>query len=179
MNAPLFKQFRDNIAVQNAADISTSYAGITKRLKLDFWDIESDITHCRQVGFYGRNTAVHGISDLDMVFELPWSTYEKYKAYTNNGPSQLLQAVRNSLLTRYPDTTIKGDGQVVCIEFYKFRVEVLPAFWDADIDGYRFGDAHNGGTWKICQPIQEIDAVNLKNKDLAGRFWTFILQRSR
>ena len=71
MSAPLFKQFRDNIAVQNAADISTSYAGITKRLNLDFWDIESDFTNRRQVGSYGRNTAVHGISDLDMVFELP------------------------------------------------------------------------------------------------------------
>lgn len=164
MSAPLFKQFRDNIAVQNAADISTSYAGITKRLNLDFWDIESDITHCRQVGSYGRNTAVHGISDLDMVFELPWSTYEKYNAYTNNGPSQLLQAVRSSLLTRYPNTTIKGDDQVVCIEFGKFRVEVLPAFWDADIDGYRFGDTHDGGTWKVCKPIQEIDAVNQRNK---------------
>jgi hypothetical protein len=165
MSAPLFKQFRDNIAVQNAADISTSYAGITKRLNLDFWDIESDFTHRRQVGSYGRNTAVHGISDLDMVFELPWATYEKYKAYTNNGPSQLLQAVRNSLLTRYPNTTIKGDGQVVCIEFSKFRVEVLPAFWDADADGYRFGDTNNGGTWKICKPIQEIDAVNQRNKE--------------
>ena len=165
MSAPLFKQFRDNIAVQNAADISTSYAGITKRLNLDFWDIESDFTNRRQVGSYGRNTAVHGISDLDMVFELPWATYEKYKAYTNNGPSQLLQAVRNSLLTRYPNTTIKGDGQVVCIEFSKFRVEVLPAFWDADVDGYRFGDTHNGGTWKICKPIQEIDAVNQRNKE--------------
>lgn len=165
MSAPLFKQFRDNISVQNATDISTSYAGITKRLNLDFWDIESDLTHRRQVGSYGRNTAVHGVSDLDMVFELPWSTYEKYKTYTNNGPSQLLQAVRNSLLTRYPNTTIKGDGQVVCIEFGKFRVEVLPAFWDAAADGYRFGDTHNGGTWKICKPIQEIDAVNQRNKE--------------
>lgn len=165
MSAPLFKLFRDNIAVQNAADISTSYAGITKRLNLDFWGIESDITHCRQVGSYGRNTAVHGISDLDMVFELPWSTYEKYKAYTNNGPSQLLQAVRSSLITRYPNTTIKGDGQVVCIEFGKFRVEVLPAFWDADADGYRFGDTHDGGSWKVCKPIQEIDAVNQRNKE--------------
>jgi hypothetical protein len=165
MSAPLFKLFRDNIAVQNAADISTSYTEITKRLNLDFWNIESDIAHCRQVGSYGRNTAVHGISDLDMVFELPWSTYEKYKAYTNNGPSQLLQAVRNSLLTRYPNTTIKGDGQVVCIEFGKFRVEVLPAFWDKDADGYRFGDTHDGGTWKVCKPIQEINAVNQRNKE--------------
>lgn len=164
MSAALFKTFRDNISVQNAADISTSYAQITTRLNKDFWDIDSDLYHRLQVGSYGRKTAIHGISDLDMVFELPWQTYLKYKAYTNNGPSQLLQAVRDSIKTRYPNTTIKGDGQVVCIEFSKYRVEVLPAFWDEDNDGYRYGDTNNGGTWNnICKPRKEIDAVNARN----------------
>lgn len=40
--ASLFSQFRSNLAVGNAADISTKYASITKRLNLDFWAIESD-----------------------------------------------------------------------------------------------------------------------------------------
>ncbi len=163
MSAALFKAFRDNIAVGNAEEISVSYAEITKRLNKDFWEQDSDLYHRRQVGSYGRHTAIHGISDLDMVFELPWSTYEKYKAYANNGPSQLLQAVRDSLKTRYPNTVIKGDGQVVCIEFAKYRVEVLPAFWDKDCDGYRFGDSNNGGSWKICKPIQEMDAIDARN----------------
>ena len=98
-----------------------------------------------------------------MVFELPWSTYEKYRDYQGNGPSQLLQAVRTSLKTRYPNTEIKGDGQVVVVEFNKFVVEVLPAFWDEKCDGYRFGDTHEGGTWKICKPIKEIAAVEERN----------------
>lgn len=38
-----------------------------------------------------------------------------------------LQAVRNSLLVRYPRTEIRGDGQVVVMKFDKFVVEVLPA----------------------------------------------------
>lgn len=163
MSAPLFQQFRENLTVQNASDISTSYASITTRLNKDFWDQDSDVYHRRQVGSYGRRTAIHGISDLDMVFELPWSLYEKYRNYEGNGPSQLLQAVRKSLLTRYPKTEIKGDGQVVVIEFSKFVVEVLPAFWDKECDGYRFGDSNNGGSWKVCKPIQEINAVDERN----------------
>lgn len=170
MSAPYFERFRDNLSVQNASDISTSYAEITMRLNKDFWSQESDVYHRRQVGSYGRRTAINGISDLDMIFELPWSMYEKYKQYENNGPSQLLQAVRQSLLMRYPKTDIKGDGQVVVIKFTNFVVEVLPAFVDAECDGYRFGDANNGGSWKVCKPIQEMDAIDelntLTNKNL-------------
>ena len=165
MSAALFQKFRENLTVQNAGDISISYANITTRLNKDFWDQDSDVNHRRQVGSYGRKTAIHGISDLDMVFELPWSLYEKYKAVDGNGPSQLLQAVRASLLTRYPKTTIKGDGQVVVIEFSKFSVDVLPSFWDKDCDGYRFGDSNDGGSWKVCKPIHEISAIDQKNND--------------
>jgi hypothetical protein len=163
MSAPLFQKFRENLIVQNSSEISTSYSNITTRLNKDFWDQNSDTYHRRQVGSYGRRTAIHGISDLDMVFELPWDLYEKYKKCEGNGPSQLLQRVKKSLQARYPSTSIKGDGQVVVIEFKKFVVEVLPAFLDKDCDGYRFGDSNNGGTWKICKPTQEINAVDKRN----------------
>lgn len=164
MTAALFKLFRSNIAVGNASDISGSYSSITTRLNKDFWDTESDKLHRRQVGSYGRQTAIHGISDLDMVFELPWELYEKYRRYENNGPSALLQAVRESLLTRYPKTKIKGDGQVVVLPFDKYVVEVLPAFVDKEADGYRFGDSNNGGSWKVCKPVQEMAAVDQRNE---------------
>lgn len=70
MTSALFTKFRANIAVSNAGDIATSYANISARLNKDFWDLRSDTAHRRQVGSYGRGTAIHGISDLDMVFEI-------------------------------------------------------------------------------------------------------------
>ncbi|WP_176137562.1 SMODS domain-containing nucleotidyltransferase [Paraburkholderia atlantica] len=70
---------------------------------------------------YSRHMAIHGVSDLDMLFELPWELYERYHQWEGNGPSQLLQAVRDSIKTRYVNTEIKGDGQVV-IQFRKFKV---------------------------------------------------------
>jgi hypothetical protein len=159
----LFEQFRKNISVGNAAAISTSYHSITTRLNKDFYDSTSEMQHCLQVGSYGRNTAIHGVSDLDMLFELPWGLYEQYKAYQGNGPSQLLQAVRASLKDRYPSTQIKGDGQVVVVEFDKFKVEVLPAFYRAATNDYYHPDSNDGGTWKIARPQQEIAAVNAIN----------------
>lgn len=165
MSATLFEAFRKNLAVRNEADISTSYGEITKRLNKDFWNgLESATTHCRQVGSYGRNTAIHGISDLDMVFELPAKDLERFKKVQGNGPSQMLQEVKNSLKERYPKTKIRGDGQVVVVEFEKFRVEVLPAFYNADDNSYTYGDTNDGGSWCKCKPIQEIDAFNGRNK---------------
>lgn len=165
MSSPIFQQFRDNLKVRNADDISTAYGNITKRLNKDFWNLDSDLYHRRQLGSYGRQTAIHGVSDLDMAFELPWAEYERYKAYDGNGPSQLLQAIRGSLKARYPSTEIRGDGQVVVIQFDTFTVEVLPVFIDKDSDGYRFPDTNNGGQWLLCKPIKEIDAVNKRNDE--------------
>lgn len=165
MSSAHFEQFRKNLAVQNEAEISTSYREITKRLNKDYWDgLESDSQHCLQVGSYGRNTAIHGVSDLDMVFELPAKDLERFKNVEGNGPSQMLQEVKRCIAVRYPKTKLSGDGQVVVVEFGKFRVEVLPAFYNAADDSYTYGDTNNGGSWPKCKPRHEIAAVNERNK---------------
>lgn len=161
MSGALFKKFRENLAIKNHDAIQTSYEGISTRLNKDFWNEESEIQNSRKIGSYGRHTAINGISDLDMAFELPNSLLQKYKSYETNGPSQLLQALRNSLLKTYPGTEIKGDGQVVVIQFKKYRVEVLPAFIDGD--GYIFPDSNNGGSWRVTKPLLENKEISLKN----------------
>lgn len=165
MSAPLFQQFRKDISVQNASDISTSYKSITTRLNKDFWATESDIRHCLQVGSYGRNTAIHGISDLDMLFELPWAVYEQYDNHEGNGQSKLLQAVADSIRERYPKTKVRGDGQVVVISFKKYEVEVVPVFYGAKADQYTYPDTNDGGCWKTSKPHKEIAAMNDRNAE--------------
>lgn len=161
MSSALFKKFRENLTVKNHEDIQKSYERISNRLNKDFWNEESGTQNSRKIGSYGRHTAINGISDLDMAFELPDSLLQKYKAYETNGPSQLLQAIRNSLLESFPETEIKGDGQVIVIQFKKYRVEVLPAFIEGD--GYIFPDSNNGGRWRVTKPILENREISLKN----------------
>lgn len=163
----LFRDFRSNLSVSNAADISTKYYNITARLNLDFWDLESDVRHSLQIGSYGRRTAIDGISDLDMVFEIPESDYKRYKAVAGNGPSVMLQEVRESLLKRYPKTDVRADGQIVGVNFTGYRVEVLPAFLDAE-GNYIHGDTNDGGAWKTTKPRPEIAAVAELDKETNG-----------
>ena len=167
-DATLFSTFRQNLSVSNADEISTKYANITTRLNLDFWSIDNDTRHSLQVGSYGRRTAIDGVSDLDMVFELPAEDYERYKKLEKNGPSAMLQEVRTSLLKRYPKSDVRADGQIVAVNFAGgYRVEVLPAFLDANGD-YIYGDTNDGGTWKLTKPRPEIKAVNDLNNETNG-----------
>lgn len=164
MSANLFNQFRANLAVSNQDSISTSYAEITKRLNKDYWGSSSEIANSLQVGSYGRQTAIKDVSDLDMIFELPLAVYERLSKVHGNGPSQLLQEIRDSIKSRYPKTEIKGDGQVVVVSFDKYVVEILPAF-SQENGSYRFGDTNDGGSWdNYCWPREEIAAVNNINK---------------
>lgn len=164
MSASTFQSFRNNLRVSNSAEISDKYSAITLRLNRDFYGSDSETLHRLQVGSYGRTTAINGVSDLDMIFELPWSVYERFNKVAGNGPSQLFQEVRSSLLKRYPTTDIRGDGQVVILDFIGFRVEVLPAFRNDD-NSFTFGDSNNGGCWKACKPIAEMDAFSAFDAD--------------
>lgn len=167
MSASLFEEFRRRLAVRNSEDIATSYAEVTKRLNKDFWGSSSSEAHSLQVGSYGRRTAIHGVSDLDMVFELPPAVYDRISKVKINGQSQLLQEVRASLRERYPRTDIKADGQVVVVSFEAYVVEVLPAFLMVD-GGYTFGDSNDGGSWKECRPRKEMSAVDAMNARTNG-----------
>lgn len=114
----------------------------------------------RYVGSFGRNTANSYVSDIDMLFEMPLSTYNTYNAYISNGQSALLQAVKNSIATTYPVTSLRGDGQIVQVTFSdSMKFEVLPAFKNDD-GSYTFANSNNGGSWKKTNPVPEISAVS-------------------
>ena len=161
--AEWFCGFCSNLTVKDGGTISTRYRNITKRLNTDFWDSSSDTSHSLYVGSYGRNTATQGLSDLDMIFQLPYSENQKYNSYLGNGQSALLQAVKRSIEKTYATTSIRGDGQVILVPFNDgITFEVVPAFLNVS-DSYTFPDANGGGRWRITNPKPEISAMRLRN----------------
>ena len=163
--ADWFSTFCSNIQVQDGGTISTRYKNITSRLNTDFWDTTSDTSHSLYVGSYGRNTAIQGFSDLDMIFQLPYLIYETYNGYSGNGQSALLQAVKKSIEKTYSTTSIRADGQVILVPFSDgITFEVVPAFINAD-DNYTYPDANNGGRWRTTNPKPEIKAIRSRNND--------------
>ncbi|WLI11676.1 MULTISPECIES: nucleotidyltransferase [Pseudomonas] len=169
MTKELFEQFRKNLAVKNSDAISKSYRQTTSKLNEKYYELDSEISNCRQVGSYGRRTAVHGVSDLDMAFILPWEVYDRFNKYENNKQSALLAEIRLILKEKFPNRDVKAQQQVVSIDFTDYIVEVLPAFLNED-GSYTYPDANDGGQWRTCNPISEIDETNslnqLKNHNL-------------
>jgi len=161
--ADWFSTFCSKLQVQDGGTISSRYRAITRRLNTDFWTTTSETAHSLYVGSYGRNTAIQGFSDLDMVFELPVALYHQYNAHTGNGQSALLQAVRGSMQKTYPSSNVGGDGQVVSVSFTDgMTFEVVPVFTN-QADSYTFPNANDGGSWKTTNPRPEIEAIRARN----------------
>ena len=166
--ADWFNTFCSNIQVQDRGTIATRYKSITRRLNTEFWCTTSETSHSLYVGSYGRNTAIQGFSDLDMIFELPSWVYHRYDAYSSNGQSALLQEVKNSLLKTYSTTKIGADGQVIEISFSDgITFEVVPAFINTS-GSYTYPDSNGGGSWRMTNPRPEIEAIRSRNNECNG-----------
>lgn len=160
-----FQAFRKQYLIPDdvAGKISYRYRRITAQLNADFWGSDSETAHSLYSGSYGRDTAARGISDLDVVFQLPSGLFSQYNAYSSNGQSALLQAVKRSIDKTYPSSDSFGDGQVVVIRFTDGLIfEVLPAFLLTG-GGFRYPNANNGGNWYDCDPQAERNAINTRN----------------
>lgn len=163
-----FREFCKNLQVINGGTISMRYKAITQRLNTDFWSTNSETNHSLYVGSYGRNTAIEGFSDLDMIFRLPYDVYEQYNNYLGNGQSALLQSVKTSIEKTYSKTSIRADGQVILVPFTdKLTFEVVPAFINKD-DSYIYPDANNAGSWRNTDPQPEIKAIRVRNSECEG-----------
>jgi hypothetical protein len=162
--AEWFSGFCSNIQVKDDGTISNRYKAITRRLNTDFWNTVSDSSHSLYVGSYGRNTAIEGFSDLDMVFELPSQLYYQYDSHNGNGQSALLQAVRASMQKTYSSSDMGADGQVLVVNFQDgIRFEVMPVF-NNKADTYTYPDSNDGGKWRTTNPRPEIQAIRDRNK---------------
>ncbi|MBK1896937.1 SMODS domain-containing nucleotidyltransferase [Chryseobacterium paridis] len=165
--AQIFDDFIKNLKVQNEENIENRFGLITRRLNIDFYDSDSKSDHGLYVGSYGRDTAIKGISDLDLLFELPDSVYTRYNNREGNKQSQLLQDIKSSIAKTYPQTKVRGDGQVVVIEFNNDIIEICPAFRESD-NSFTYPDSNNGGMWKKTDPIPEQEKITSSDIECNG-----------
>lgn len=161
------------ISAERRSLVSQRYKRITRAVNLEFWGNDSVSNHSLYVGSYGRGTAID-TSDIDMLVELPKDEYERFYALKGNGQSRLLQTVKNAILTTYPRSNVRGDGQVVVVDFSDgIKFEILPAFrqidWIGNWNGqYTYPDSNMGGNWLTTNPKAEQQAMRKENIESNG-----------
>lgn len=159
-----FKTLQSNLQIKNKGQIGKRYRSITRALNREFRDSESNTANSKQVGSYGRMSGINGISDLDMLYLLPDTDWERFK----DKQSYLLQVVRNAIRKVYKNTDIRGDGQVVVVKFKDHvEFEVCPVFRQRD-GRYKYPDSNNGGSWRKCNPDSELVAFKELNETRKG-----------
>jgi hypothetical protein len=165
-----FSKFANNIRLTPSQkdDAKTKYNGVCKKLHTSYYDTSYDGSTKFLFGSYKTKTNVRPITenqDVDVLFKIPKTTYEKFKAYSSNGPSALLQEVKKILSEKYTTTdNIKTWGKVVKITFADktHNVEVLPAFEKED-GTFKIPNSENGGSWENFNPRGQIDRFNSSN----------------
>lgn len=148
-------------------DCVTKVKGVTSALNRAFWEVSEVPDSSFVVGSWGKRTVVRPPSDVDVFYLPPVSLFDEYNRKQGNVQSQLLQRFRGILLNTYPQTQIRGDGQVVVVQFNSLTVEVVPAF-RINGGGYYICDTNDGGRWKAVDADVELIAMNVADDESRG-----------
>ena len=166
---PRFQACLENLAItgDQARDGQVKHQGIVSCLNCAYWKTRDGTKNRILIGSWGKFTQVRPPRDVDILFVLPLEVYWRFQQRTGNRQSQLLQEVKSRLQTTYPQTDIRGDGQVVVVPFYSCKVEVAPAF-PCQQGGYLVCDANDGGRYKQVHPESEIAMLHVVDTALNG-----------
>lgn len=156
-----FNSFLENLKLTSdqVEDGQKKYKGVTRCLNWNYYNSNSETTNSILVGSWGKYTRIRPPRDVDILFRLPKSVYDRYQGRLGNKQSQLLQEVKDVLTATYSATKMRGDGQVVIVPFASYAVEVVPAF-HLDSGQYWVCDTHDGGKYKTFDPDAEAKKVS-------------------
>lgn len=164
-----FSAFRESIKLtdEQISDGVTKSTGIVSTLNAAYHGHSDQTANGMWVGSWGKTTQARPPRDIDLFFTLPWADYHRVEAWQGNKQSQLLQEVKNVLQSEYSQTDMRGDGQVVMVQFNTILVEVLPCFELTDGRFY-ICDTHNGGSWTVANPRAEVAAIHDGDQNSSG-----------
>lgn len=154
-------------------DAQTKYTGACQKLYSHYYNGEYDDGKKYLFGSYKTKTNVRPLTedqDVDVLFKIPQSTYDKFDKYESNGQAALLQEVRNTLKEKYTTTdTIKAWGKVVLVQFQEnhHNVELLPAL-EQDDGAFLIPNSENGGSWETFDPRAEVERFQTSNESTNG-----------
>lgn len=152
-----FRRFHASLSVTPAQrdDALAKQLDVREVLHRAYYGVTSDDPIGIIVGSWGKGTQVSPPSDIDVFFTLPVTEFERFNSYADNKQSSLLQAVRATLLATWPQTGMRGDGQVVVVDFNSIAVEIVPVFRYNNIE-YVMPDTNDGGSWRRVRPFASL-----------------------
>ena len=161
-----FSAFQENLRLTTNQRLEGQrhHAGVRQSLNRHYYGSSSETANSFLIGSWAKFTRTRPPRDIDLYFVLPNSMYWRYNAYQGNKQSALLQEVKKALQSTYPNTDLRGDGQVVVVGFNRMSVEVVPAFL-LDNGQYLICDTHHGGRYNVSDPKAELSFIENVNRN--------------
>lgn len=155
-----FEQFHRNLALTTLQQVDglTKRNGVVSCLNRAYYGTYSDTANSFFVGSWGKDTAIRPPRDVDVYFLLPVAVYHRFQSHIWNRQSTLLQEVKNRLAITYHSADMRGDSQVVVVNFGSYSVEVVPAFLLQN-GHYWICNTHDGGFYKETDPWTEVNYI--------------------
>jgi hypothetical protein len=167
--AERFGRFLSNIALTNDQKVKGAErrAAVVRVLNRHYWNVANDTTNSTYVGSWGKLTRIRPPRDVDVIFNLPQSVYDRFQLRSGNRQSQLLQEVKGVLAKSFTTTSIRGDGPVVLVPFSAYDVELVPAFPIVG-GGHWISMTDAGGRYKKADYVAEANAISASNQESKG-----------
>lgn len=164
-----FDGFIENLSLTSVqiADGEKKNLGVRSCLNQHFYNSSSETANSMLIGSWGKFTRVRPPRDIDVLFVLPSTVYDRYQLRPGNKQSQLLQEVKSVLQKTYSGTDMSADGQIILVPFASYAVEVAPAF-KLTTGKYWICDTNNGGSYKKIDPEAEKTNISNSNKATNG-----------
>ena len=140
---------------------------VVEKLNQNYYSSSSSKANSRYVGSWDKLTRIRPPRDIDVLYTLPKSVYDRFEQRTGNKQSQLLQEVKSVLATYYPSTSIRGDGPVVIISLSTYKFELIPAFYLTS-SRYYIPVTRDGGKYETSDYTAEADAIRTSNTNSSG-----------
>lgn len=163
-----FKILLENIRLTEGqeSDARTKYNGVCEVLHDAYYPDTSYNGGTKLLfGSYGKHTHIRPPRDVDVLFKMPPSEFDRFEDLSGNRQSQLLQEVRSVLMDTYTTTEeIRAFGKVVVIGFAEgtHTIELLPG-WELTDGRFRIPNTENGGSWEVFDPVSEIGHISESN----------------
>lgn len=164
-----FRLFLTNLKIDNQSVINSRCQEIIRIINSKYWKIKSDTRNLHYLGSYGRETAIRGLSNINILALLPRQVYQDFFSRPGNVQEALLLELRDTLRKSYPDTFINEPKYLIVPFPDGMKIEIIPGFSDPRKSNIIYPEPNGEGSWQSFNPLREIEVINEYNYNYSGK----------
>lgn len=120
-------------------------------------------------GSYVRDTAIHPLDDVDIIFVIKPSYWDKSFLAKHPAPADVLETFERAVRYRYPESSLRTQDRSIRLSLFHLDIDVVPAIADQRDPELIWVPDTGAGKWIPSAPKKHMHlatAVNHRRKNL-------------